>query len=95
MTKRKYVDVSVIWGNDDCNPTAKVSLSDWDSVCAGKEVTVETTYWYEGKRYSASFAFNHPKRGDLTVFGEDATEPYADGIEHALITGGAYNPTEP
>jgi hypothetical protein len=95
MTKRKYVDVTVSWCNDDCAPTAKVSLTDWESVCAGEGVTVGTSYWYEGKRYPASFAFNHPEREDLTVFGVDGTEPYSDGIEHSLITGGTYTPAGP
>ena len=68
MSKRKYVDVSVWWGNcDECNPTAKVPLDEWERIVDGAEGFASAPYWYEGKTFTAGFRFNYDGRGTLKV----------------------------
>jgi len=96
MTKRKYVDVTVSWGNDDCTPTAKISLAEWEDIRNGKKVSASTTYWYEGEKYDAYFEFNEGGRGNLRVSYANANEDWDGGegfigtIAEADILGGTF-----
>lgn len=94
MTKRKYVDVNVSWCYGECSPTAKIPLSDWDAILRGKKKGAFAWYWYEGKRYGASFHFNHKGPGTLSVTYDDGGEGFIGRISEADIVGGEYRDPE-
>lgn len=90
MTKRKYVDVTVSWCYGECCPTAKVTLAEWDAIRGGQEHAAVTSYWYEGKEFTALFAFNHNGKGSLRVSYDDGGEGFIGDIWEADIVGGEY-----
>lgn len=88
MTKRKYVDVTVYWGGGGVVATVKIPIDDWEDIRSGNEYTESTTYWYEGKRFTACFDFNSPKTGGLRVTYNDGGEGFIGKISQATIKGG-------
>jgi len=88
MTKRKYVDVTVYWGDGCVEATVKVPIADWEEIRKGDEYTECTNYWCEGKRFTACFHFNSPKKGGLLVTYDDGGEGFLGDISEATITGG-------
>ena len=91
MAKRKYVDVNVSWCNDECSPTTKVSLAEWQKILKGKKVVTGARYWYDGERFSAYFSFNRDGYGSLRVgYGEDGGVGFEGRINDATIVGGVF-----
>lgn len=88
MTKRKYVDVTVFWGNGGVVATVKIPIADWEEIRRGNEYTESTTYWYEGERFTACFHFNSPKKGGLRVTYNDGGVGFIGEISQAMIKGG-------
>lgn len=92
-TKRKFVDVSVWWGNDECNPTAKVPLDEWEEIVDGAEVSAFAPYWYDGEKFTALFFFNcDGNYGRLEVTYDDGGQGFTGHIRDAVITGGEFPP---
>lgn len=90
MSKRKYVDVNVGWSNGSCSPTTRVPLKDWKRIVLGERIWTSASYWYEGQKSSASFAFNHAGRGTLRVGYGDGGVGFDGSIRSATITGGEF-----
>jgi len=90
MGVRKYVYVNVSWCYGDCSPTAKVPLADWDKILKGKKVSASAGYWYEGKRFSAYFSFNHDGPGTLLVGYNDGGVGFDGHVNDAMIVGGVF-----
>ena len=68
--------------------TVKVPIADWEEIRKGDEYTECTNYWCEGKRFTACFHFNSPKKGGLLVTYDDGGEGFLGDISEATITGG-------
>jgi hypothetical protein len=88
MTKSKYVDVTVDWADGVVVATVKIPIADWEEIRKGKKYVECTNYWYEGRRFTAGFHFNSPKKGGLRVTYNDGGEGFIGEISEAIIKGG-------
>jgi hypothetical protein len=75
------VEVTVQWG--DGMHTCPMSLRTWNGIKNGRKVVRVEPYWYEGKRYTGNWTFNHNGFGTLLV-------TYGDGgVGFDGLLGGA------
>jgi hypothetical protein len=68
---RIYVELTAYWGNDDDGSTIKVSRRRWQAIRDGAAYDTSAWSYYEGQRYSVSWAFEN---GKFSIHGEDGRE---------------------
>jgi hypothetical protein len=80
--RRKYVQVSAYWGNDDVESTIRMSRRTWRMINEGEDFYKSTWSYYEGKRYSVSWSFSDKK---VSISGMDGMECWSDSPLDSLI----------
>ena len=65
------IELTAWWGHDDINTSIQVTQEDWAAIQAGDLYETESTYWYEGNEYAATWEVEHKK---VNIHGEDGNE---------------------
>jgi hypothetical protein len=68
---RIFIHLIAFWGNDDVDATIKVSRRRWKAIQEGAEYVTSGSYWYEGKKFYATWSF---AEGKVTITGDDGME---------------------
>jgi len=65
---RIFINLTAFWGNDDVDSTIKVSRRRWKAIQEGAEYVATGSYWFEGKKFYATWSFAD---GKVTIRGDD------------------------
>lgn len=65
------IELTAWWGNDDVDASIQVTHSEWEAIQNGGQFEYGSSYFYEGKDYSAWWTFAD---GHVTIKGDDGME---------------------
>lgn len=74
-TRRPYVQLTALWGNDDASGTIKISRRRWRSIQEGAVFSKSGWSWYEGSRKSVTWHFSG---GSVSISDEDGRQNVLD-----------------
>lgn len=76
LSKRIYLEITVLWGNEDAIARIKVSRRRWSKILNGETYQTNSYSYYEGTRSIVQWCFENK---ELTIIG-DAYQEYIIGL---------------
>lgn len=81
------IEITAYWGNDDAVSSIGMSPRQWKEIQDGGEYVTSGWGWYEGSRFSVTWAF---ARGVVSIDGEDGIQCVVElPVAELLIRPGA------